>query len=124
MVQGQVFLNGGGGGKEGGQFSYLNISSFFIFTFRNYFTLCKIVLCIWRKNFFSATIILWKKAILSCLKNPNKGGGGGLKIYFSDPSSPLEFLDLSLYLCKSQRKQVFTLGNSAKLCDNPGKFQR
>ena len=39
-------------------------SRFIIFTFRNYFALCQIVLCIWRK-----TIVLWKKSvILSCLK--------------------------------------------------------
>ena len=33
-------------------FSYLIFSRFIIFTFRNYFTLCKIVLCIWRNIFF------------------------------------------------------------------------
>ena len=31
------------------------------------FTLCKIVLCMWRKIIFSVTIILWKK-VLICLK--------------------------------------------------------
>ena len=51
MVQGQVLL------KERGDwhFSYLIFSRFIIFTFftfRNYFTLCKIVLCIWRKTIF------------------------------------------------------------------------
>ena len=40
MVQGQV-LKGGGW-----HFSYLIFSMFVIFTFRNYFTLCKIMLCI------------------------------------------------------------------------------
>ena len=62
VVQGQVFLKG-----RCWHFSYLFFSRFIIFTFRNYFTLCKIVLCIWR-SFFSVTIILWKKVILSCLK--------------------------------------------------------
>ena len=33
-------------------FSNLIFSRFIIFTFRNYFTLCKIVLCIWRKITF------------------------------------------------------------------------
>ena len=64
MVQGQVFLKGGGRWH----FSYLIFSRFIIFTFRNYFTLSKIVSCIWRKKIFSATIILWKKVIQSCLK--------------------------------------------------------
>ena len=54
MGQGQIFL------KEGGwHFPYLIFSRFIIFTFRNYFTLCKIVLCIWRKT-FSSTIIYEK----------------------------------------------------------------
>ena len=46
-VQGQVFLKG-----EGLELSYLMLSRFIIFTFRNYFTLCKILLCIWRKIIF------------------------------------------------------------------------
>ena len=56
MVQGQVFLK-----KKGGwQFCYLIFSKFIIFTFRNYFTLCKVVN---RDNtfeeiFFSTNIIL------------------------------------------------------------------
>ena len=33
-------------------FSFLFFLRFIIFTFRNYFTLCKIVLCIWRKLVF------------------------------------------------------------------------
>ena len=37
--------------------------------------------------------------------------------------SPVEFFDLSLYSKKVQRKQAFTPGNSAKLCDTPWKFQ-
>ena len=39
MVQGQVFLKGGGW-----HFSYLILSRFIIFKFRNYFILCKTVL--------------------------------------------------------------------------------
>ena len=57
MVQGQVFLKGGGRGGSGP----LIFPRFIIFTFINYFTLCK-------------TVILWKKIILSCLKYL-KGGG-------------------------------------------------
>ena len=47
MVQGQVFLKG-----RCWHFSYLFFSRFIIFTFRNYFTLCKIELYIWRKIIF------------------------------------------------------------------------
>ena len=65
MVQKQVFLKG-----EDCHFSYLIFSRFIIFTFRNYFTLCKIVLytfaklcCAFEeKLFFSATII-WEKKL-------------------------------------------------------------
>ena len=49
MVQGQVFLKEGGGADT---FSYLIFSKFINFTFRNYFTLCKIVLFILGKNIF------------------------------------------------------------------------
>ena len=55
---------GGGGGWH---FSYLTFSSFIVFAFKNYCALCKI-LCIWKKWFFSVTIILGEKVILSCLK--------------------------------------------------------
>ena len=55
-------------GEGGWHFSYLIFSRFIIFPFRNYFTLFKIILCIWRKNLFSPFIILWKKFILSCVK--------------------------------------------------------
>ena len=34
----------------------------------------------------------------------------------------MEFLNLSLYPKKFQRKQAFTPGNSAKLCHTPWKF--
>ena len=44
MVKGQVL--------KGGWYAYLVFSRFIIFTFRNYFTLCKIVLCIWREMIF------------------------------------------------------------------------
>ena len=48
---------------------YLFILQVYHFTLRNYFIiLCNTVLCIWRKK-ISATIILWKKVILSCLMN-------------------------------------------------------
>ena len=74
IVQGQIFLKEGGGNC-----SYLMLSKFVIFTFTNYFTLYKIVSCICRLfslfalfyycyYFFPASIILWKKVILSCLK--------------------------------------------------------
>ena len=58
-MQGQVFLKGGGW-----HFSYLIFSRFIIFAFRNYFTLCKIVMHLKKKNFF----LLGKKVIPSCLK--------------------------------------------------------
>ena len=48
-------------------YSYLLSSRFILFTLRNYFTLCKMVLRIWRKIIFSVTINLRKKVILSCL---------------------------------------------------------
>ena len=38
--------------REGWHFSYLIFSRFAIFAFRNYFTRCKIVLCIWRNILF------------------------------------------------------------------------
>ena len=62
MVQAQAFLKK----KEEEHFFYLIFLRFIIFTFRNYFILCEIVLCIRRKNY--ATIILWKKVIRNCLK--------------------------------------------------------
>ena len=57
MVQGQVVLKrcvcvcagGGGSGGWGRHFSYLIFSSFIIFTYRNYITLCKVVFCIWNE---------------------------------------------------------------------------
>ena len=55
MLQGQVFLKAGvkrGGGGEGWKLSFLIFSRFTIFTVRNFFTLCKSVLCIWRKIIF------------------------------------------------------------------------
>ena len=42
MLQRQVFLKR----ERGWKLSYLIFSRFTVFTFRNYFTLCKIVLCI------------------------------------------------------------------------------
>ena len=59
MVQGQVFLKEVGGGGGGGQhFFCLMFSKFIIFTLRNYFTLFKIVLSIWRKIICSVTMYL------------------------------------------------------------------
>ena len=43
-VEGQVFLKGGGGRLTLFLFNFFKV--YIIFTFRNYFTLCKIVLCI------------------------------------------------------------------------------
>ena len=51
MVQGQVFLKGGGW-----QFSYIIFSRFVIFTFRNYFTFFKIVLGSIDKTFLSRLV--------------------------------------------------------------------
>ena len=65
MVQAQVFLLKRG---RGWHFSYFIFSRLIIFTFRNFFTLFKILSYIWRKIIFSATIILWRKVILRCLK--------------------------------------------------------
>ena len=63
MVQGQVFLK-----AEGRPTLFLsNFFEVYHFAFRNYFTLCKIVLRIWREIIFFFSIILWKKVILSCL---------------------------------------------------------
>ena len=49
MMQRQVFLKGEGGGAD--TFLFI-LFTFIIFAFTNYFTLCKIVLCIWKKKFF------------------------------------------------------------------------
>ena len=51
MVQGQVFLKEGRG--KSWYFFSLIFSRFIIIAFRNYHTLCIIVLCIEEKNFFS-----------------------------------------------------------------------
>ena len=77
--RGWKYCAGAGLFKRGGwHCSYLMLSRFIIFTFTNYFTLYKIVMhlqviliiCIilLLLLFFPATIILWKKVILSCLK--------------------------------------------------------
>ena len=63
MVQGQVFLKGGW------HFSYLIFSRFIIFTFRYYFTLCKIVLYIWRKIIFFCHHNFMKKGHSKLSKN-------------------------------------------------------
>ena len=64
MMQGQVFLKGGGW-----HFSYLIFSRFTIFTFRNYFTLGKIVLCIWRTIIFFCHHSFMKKDHSKLSKN-------------------------------------------------------
>ena len=64
VVQGQVFLKG-----RCWHFSYLFFSRFIIFTFRNYFTLCKIVLCIWRKIIFFCHHNFMKKGHSKLSKN-------------------------------------------------------
>ena len=61
MVQGKVFLKREGGG--GGWLTLFLFSKFIIFTFRNYFTLCKIVFCICRKIIFCCHHNLGKKVI-------------------------------------------------------------
>ena len=58
-------LKRGGGGWH---CPYLIFSRFITFTFTNYCTLAKLCYAFEEKLFFSATIILWKKVILSCLK--------------------------------------------------------
>ena len=63
MVQGQVFLIG-----EGLEPFLFNLLKVFIFTLRNYFTLYKILFCIWRIIFFCHHNFMKKKVILSCLK--------------------------------------------------------
>ena len=63
MVQGQVFLKGGL------TLFLFKFSRFIIFTFRNYLTLCKIVLCTCEENFFFLSPYnFMKKVILSCRK--------------------------------------------------------
>ena len=55
--------------RRGWLFSYLIFSRFIIFTFRNYFTLCKIVLCIWRKTIFFCHHNFMKKCHSKLSKN-------------------------------------------------------
>ena len=64
MVQGQVLLKGGGR-----HFSYLIFSRFIFFTFRNNFTIGKIVLCIWRKTIFFCHHNFMKKGHSKLSKN-------------------------------------------------------
>ena len=52
--------------KRPWNFCYLIFSRFIVFTLRNYFTLCKIVLCIWRKMLFFCQHDFMKKS--RCLK--------------------------------------------------------
>ena len=64
MVQGQVVLKGGSW-----HFFYLIFSRFIFFTFRSYFTLSKIVLYIWKKNFFFCHHNFMKKGHSKLSKN-------------------------------------------------------
>ena len=66
IEHGQVLLKKAWGGWH---FSYLIFSRFIIFTFRNYFTLCKIVLCIWRKIIFFCHHNFMKKGHSKLSKN-------------------------------------------------------
>ena len=66
MVQGKVFLKGRGGGRW--HFSYLIFSKFIIFTLEITLSFAKLCYAFEEKLFFSATLILRKKAILKCLK--------------------------------------------------------
>ena len=67
-MQEEVFLKGMGGGDGGWHFSYLIYLRFLIFTFIIILLVAKLCYAFEEKLFFSATIILWKKVILSCLK--------------------------------------------------------
>ena len=58
-------------GGDGWHFSDIIFSRFISFTFRNYFTLCQIVLCIWMKIIFSVTIISGIKGHSKLPKNEN-----------------------------------------------------
>ena len=58
MVQGQVLLIGG---ADTFPFNFFKLITF---KFRNYFTLCKIILCIWRQNIFFCHHNFMKKVIL------------------------------------------------------------
>ena len=64
MVQGQVFLKGGHW-----HFSYFIFSKFIIFIFRNYCTLCKAVLCIWKEIIFISHHNFMKKGPSKLSKN-------------------------------------------------------
>ena len=56
--------------KRGGwHFFYIIFSKFIIFTFTNYFTLCKVMLCIWRKIIFFCHHNFMKKGHSKLSKN-------------------------------------------------------
>ena len=72
MVQGQVFLKGGRGGggeEEGDTFPISFFQSFIIFTFRTYFTFCRIMLSILRKIIFFYNHNFMKKGHSKLSKN-------------------------------------------------------
>ena len=65
----EVWCRGGSSWRLGRSWHFLNLifSRFIIFTFRNYFTHCKVVLYIWRKVIFSCHHN-FPAIIPSCLK--------------------------------------------------------
>ena len=69
-------------------------------------------------SFYCNSFVAWKKPMSYSRKNPNKGVWG-----YAFLIKPLEFLCLSLYPLKFQRKWSFTPQNSAELCYTSWKFQ-
>ena len=68
MVQVQVFFKGGGGGGGAGFFPIYFFQSLSFWHLEIIFPFAKLRYAFEAKLFFSATIVLWKKVILSCLK--------------------------------------------------------
>ena len=71
MVQGQVLLKVCVWAERCGGWHFLSLifSRFIIFTYRNYITLCKIVLCIWRETIFFCHHNFMKKGHSKLSKN-------------------------------------------------------
>ena len=67
MVQGQVFLKGGGGAGPLALFLF-NFQDLSFLHLEITLSFAKLCYAFEEKLFFSSTIILWKKVILSCLK--------------------------------------------------------
>ena len=71
MVQVQVFLKEMGGGGGAGTFPIWFFQGLSFLHLEITFPFAKLCYAFKEKIFFSATIVLWKKVILSCLKmNP------------------------------------------------------